>query len=201
LTRFVLVRHAAHNLAGDVLAGQTPGVYLSVQGQQQVQRLADRLALLPIAAVYSSPLDRTMQTAQALASRFNLPVQASDSFAEIDFGEWSGKSFDELANDPRWQAWNRFRSSAPLPDGSLMLAVQLRAVAALQRLCRQYPDQMVAIVSHADVIKAVVAHYLGVHLDLFQRIEISPASVSMIAVHEWGASIIRLNDTGELSAL
>jgi probable phosphomutase (TIGR03848 family) len=197
----ILIRHAMHNLAEGVLAGQTPGVVLGEQGQQQAQQLAARLAALPIAALYSSPLQRTQQTAQALASRLNLPVQVSDSFAEIDFGEWSGKSFDELANDVRWQAWNNFRSSAPLPNGGLMLAVQLRAVAALQSLCRRHPDQMIAIVSHADVIKAVVAHYLGVHLDLFQRIEISPASVSVIALHVWGARVIRLNDTGELSSL
>jgi len=200
LTTFLLLRHAAHTLAGDVLAGHTPGVHLSRQGQQQAQQLVARLAALPIAAIYSSPLERTMQTAQALASRLNLPVQASASFAEIDFGEWSGKRFDELAGDPRWQAWNSFRSSAPLPNGGLMLEVQWRAVAALQSLCRQYPDQLVAIVSHADVIKAVIAHYLGLHLDLFQRIEISPASASVITVDEWGARLIRLNDTGELTS-
>jgi len=200
LTTFLLLRHAAHTLTGDVLAGHTPGVHLSRQGQQQAQQLVARLAALPIAAIYSSPLERTMQTAQALASRLNLPVQASASFAEIDFGEWSGQRFDELAGDPRWQAWNSFRSSAPLPNGGLMLEVQWRAVAALQSLCQQYPDQLVAIVSHADVIKAVIAHYLGLHLDLFQRIEISPASASVIAVHEWGARLIRLNDTGEFSS-
>jgi len=201
LTSFILVRHAVHDLADGVLAGQTAGVHLSPHGEQQAQHLVDRLAALPIAAIYSSPLERTMQTAKVLASRRSLLVQASDSFAEIDFGEWSGKRFDELDNDPRWQAWNSFRSSAPLPNGGLMLAVQLRAVAALQSLCRQYPDQVVAIVSHADVIKAVVAHYLGIHLDLFQRIEISPASATIISVYDRGARVIRLNDTGELYTL
>lgn len=198
MTIFILIRHAAHKLANGVLAGRTPGVYLSVQGQEQAQQLVDRLAALPIDAIYSSPLERTMQTAQVLGAYFNLPVQTSDGFAEIDFGEWSGKSFDELTTDARWQMWNSFRSSAPLPNGGLMLAVQLRAVAALQSLCLHYPNQLIAIISHSDVIKAIVAHYLGIPLDLFQRIEISPASVSIIAVEQWGARVIRLNDTGEL---
>jgi probable phosphomutase (TIGR03848 family) len=198
LTTFLLIRHAVHDLAEGTLAGHTPSVHLSEQGQQQAQRLATRLATLPIAAIYSSPLERTMQTAALLASRLDLPVQVSDGFAEIDFGEWTGKRFDDLAADPRWQAWNQFRSSAPLPNGGLMLEIQLRAVVTLHGLCQQHPDQIVAVVSHSDVIKAVVAHYLGIHLDLFQRIEISPASVSILAVHPWGAQVLRVNDTGDL---
>jgi probable phosphomutase (TIGR03848 family) len=183
------------------LAGRMPGVHLSAQGQQQAQRLADRLATLPIVAIYSSPLERTMQSAKPLASRLNLPVEVSHGFAEIDFGEWTGKRFDDLAADPRWREWNSFRSSSRTPEGGLMLEVQSRAVAALHSMCRQHPEQIVAIVSHSDLIKAVVAHYLGVHLDLFQRIEISPASVSIIAVHRWGAQVLRVNDTGDLPSL
>ena len=198
MTTFLLIRHAVHDLVEGTLAGRMPGVHLSAQGQQQAERLAERLVALPIAAIYSSPLERTMQTAKPLASWLNLPVQINHGFAEIDFGEWTGKRFDELAADPRWRDWNSFRSSSHLPNSGLMLEVQLRAVAALQCLCQEYPNQVVAIVSHSDVIKAVVAHYLGVHLDLFQRIEISPASVSIIAVHHGGAQVIRLNDTGDL---
>lgn len=199
LTTFYLIRHAVPDLAEGTLAGHLPGVHLSAYGQQQAARLADRLSAGSMAAIYSSPLERTLQTAQAIASRLTLPVQVSDAFAEIDFGEWTGQRFADLAADPRWQAWNSFRSSAPLPAGGLMIEVQTRAVAALQGLCQQHPEQGVAIVSHSDVIKAVVAHYLGLHLDLFQRIEISPASVSIIAVQRWGAQVLRLNDTGDLS--
>jgi probable phosphomutase (TIGR03848 family) len=201
LTTFLLLRHAVHDLAEGILAGHMPGIHLSAQGEQQAQRLAERLVALPIAAIYSSPLERTMQTAKPLASRFNLPVEVSEGFAEIDFGEWTGKRFADLAADPRWRAWNSFRSSSPLPNGGLMLEVQSRAVAALQCLCRQHPDQVVAIVSHSDVIKAVIAYYLGVPLDLFQRMEISPASVSILVVHGWGAQVLRVNDTGDLPAL
>lgn len=200
LTTFILIRHAVHTLAEGTLAGRLPGVHLSAQGAQQAQRLAQRLANLPIRAIYSSPLERTRQTAAPLAAQFDLPVQIDDAFGEIEFGEWAGKRFDDLAGDPRWNEWNSFRSSSPLPHGGLMLEIQLRAVAALQRLCQAHPDQMVAVVSHSDVIKAAVAHYLGVHLDLFQRIEISPASVSMVAVYGWGARVLRINDTGDLTA-
>jgi probable phosphoglycerate mutase len=199
LTTFLLVRHATHTLADGTLAGHLPGVHLSEQGQQQAQHLAERLAALPIAALYSSPLERCVQTANSIAARLNVPLQLCGAFGEIDFGEWTGRRFDDLTGDQRWQEWNRFRSSAPLPGGGLMLEVQLRAVAAIQNLCQLYSDQIVVIVSHSDVIKAVIAHYLGVHLDLFQRIEISPASVSAVALYSWGARVLRLNDTGDLT--
>lgn len=162
-------------------------------------QLAERLLPVSLAAIYSSPLERTLQTAQILADRLALPVQVGAGFTEIDFGDWSGQRFADLAADPRWQAWNSFRSIARLPNGGSMLEVQVQAITALHHLCRQYPEQRVAVVSHSDVIKAVVAHYLGIHLDLFQRMEISPASVSVIAVHHWGAQVLRLNDTGDLA--
>lgn len=199
MTTFYLIRHAAPALAEGTLAGHLPGIHLSPQGRQQAVHLAERLLAVPLAAIYSSPLERTLQTAQAIAERLALSVQVCAGFTEIDFGEWSGQRFADLAADPHWQAWNSFRSSALLPNGGSMFAVQARALTALQPLCRQYPDQSVAIVSHSDIIKAVVAHYLGVHLDLFQRMEISPASVSVITVHQWGTQVLRLNDTGSLA--
>jgi probable phosphoglycerate mutase len=197
MTTFLLIRHAVHELVEGTLAGRMPGVHLSVHGEQQAQHLAERLAHLPIAALYSSPLERTMQTAQPLAQRLNLPVQVSEGFGEIDFGEWTGKRFDDLAADRCWRDWNSFRSSACLSNGGSMLEAQLRAVATVQGLCQQYAEQVVAIVSHSDVIKAVIAHYLGVHLDLFHRIEISPASVSVVVVQHWGAQVVRVNDMGD----
>ena len=162
--------------------------------------MAARLAHLPLTAVYSSPLDRTRETAAAIAACHRLPVLVCDGLAEIDFGSWTGRRFDELDADPRWRAWNLLRSRAPLPGGGLMLSVQLRAVTALQTLCAAHPDQTVAVVSHADVVKAAIAYFLGIHLDLFQRLEIAPASVSVVALHPWGPQVIRVNDTGELPA-
>lgn len=197
MTTFLLIRHAAHDAVEHTLAGHMPGVNLSALGQEQAQRMAERLAQLPIAAICSSPVARAVQTAEILGARLNLPVTCSTGLAEIDFGAWTGQRFEALAPNPDWQRWNSFRSGAPLPSGGLMLEVQARAVAVLAGIRAQQPAGTVAVVSHADVLKALVAHYLGTPLDLLQRIEISPASVSVLALHEWGAQVLRLNDTGE----
>ncbi len=201
MTTFLLIRHAAPDLVADTLAGRLPGIHLSTQGEKQARHLAERLAALPICAVYSSPLERALQTAQPLAASLHLDVHCCEALADIDFGEWSGKRFEDLSTDPRWRHWNEFRSGSPLPNGGLMLEVQVRAILALEEIRRQHTDQVVALVSHGDVIKAAVAYYLGTPLDLFQRIEISPASISVLAIYDWGARVIRLNDTGDLPAL
>lgn len=198
MTTFLLIRHASHAAVAHTLAGRLPGATLSAEGQALAGRLAGRLASLPVAAIYSSPQARSVQTAQPLAARLGLEVTLCDGLAEIDFGEWAGQRFDALTADARWGLWNSFRSGAPLPGGGLMLQVQARAVAALAELHRRHGDGVVAVFSHADVIKAVLAHYLGAPLDLLQRLEISPASVSVLALHDWGAQIRRLNDTGSL---
>ncbi len=198
MTTFLLIRHASHDRVGDTLMGRLPGVHLGEEGRQQAQRLGERLSGLPVAALYTSPLERAVETAQALGAAWGLEAQCCAEFGEIDFGEWSGQRFDALAGDARWADWNRFRSGAPLPGGGLMLHVQARAVAGLVSLHQRHRDGTVAVVSHADVIKAAVAHFLGVPLDLFGRIEISPASLSVLALHDWGAQIVRLNDTGDV---
>ncbi len=201
MTTFLLIRHAVPDLAPNTLAGRMPGIHLSSQGEQQALRLAGRLACLPIDAVYSSPLERALLTAEPLAEHVHCEVQCCDSFADIEYGEWSGKHFDELNGDARWRNWNEFRSGAPLPGGGMMLEVQVRAVLALEELRRRHADKVVAVVSHGDVIKALIAHYLGIPLDLLQRVEISPASFSVLAIYDWGARMIRLNDTGDVPAL
>lgn len=198
MTTFLLIRHASHDGPADTLLGWTPGVHLSAAGRAQAQQLCERLAALPVSAVYSSPLPRAVETAEALAAAWGRDVQCSEAFGEIDFGEWSGRHFDDLAADARWGRWNSFRSGAALPGGGLMLQVQARAVIGLADLHERHRDQTVAVVSHSDVIKAIIAHYLGVSLDLLGRIDISPASLSILALHDWGAQVLRLNDTGEV---
>jgi probable phosphoglycerate mutase len=198
MTTFLLIRHAAHELVAHSLTGHLRGIHLSAEGQAQAHALAGRLAYLPIAAVYSSPLERAIETAEPLARVLHQEICREEGLIEVDYGEWAGKRFDALSDDKRWQHWNSFRSAAPLPQGGLMLEVQARAVATLVRLQRSHRDQVVAVVGHCDVLKAAVAHFLGVPLDLFQRIEISPASVSVLALHDWGARLLRLNDTGNL---
>jgi probable phosphomutase (TIGR03848 family) len=198
MTKFLLIRHALTDSVGKRLSGRTPGVPLNAEGQAQAQQLAIRLADMPIAAIYSSPLAHAVQTAAPIAAQHDLETSISEDFLELDFGNWTNCTFQELHDQPQFQRFNSFRSSTRIPGGELMLEAQARAVAGLGKLCAQHPGQTVAIVSHADILKAAVAYYAGIHLDLFQRLEISPASVSVLEIFEETARILLLNDTGTL---
>jgi probable phosphoglycerate mutase len=146
-----------------------------------------------LAAVLSSPQERAWKTAAAIAARAELTVTAEPGLDELDFGAWTGMSFDSLAGDPRWRAFNTFRSAAPIPGGETMLAVQARAVAAVLRLRAAWPDAALALVSHADVLKAILAHFLGMPLELMRRIELAPASRSELVVYEENALVRAVN--------
>lgn len=193
MTTIHLVRHAAHGQLGRVLTGRTPGVHLSADGQAQAALLAERFVSLPVAAVLSSSMERAQETAAPIAARLALPVLIEPDLDEIDFGAWAGAGFDALEGAPEWLAWNRFRSFAPAPGGESMAAAQVRALGAVARLHRAYPDGELVAVSHCDVIKAVLAHFLGTPLDLFHRIEIGPASRSVLRLFEHDARIDAVN--------
>ena len=152
-----------------------PGVGLSGEGQVQAARLADTLASRPIQAVLSSPLERAQATAAAIAARHGLAVQIDPGLNEIDFGAWTGAAFGDLDGQPGWHAWNRCRSLALTPGGETMVAAQARALAAVARVRAVHPDGEVVLVGHSDVLKAVLAHALGMPLDLLLRIELHPA--------------------------
>lgn len=196
MTTFLLIRHASHDWLGRRLAGRTPGVHLSERGMQEAVDLACRLGEYPIRALYSSPLERAQQTAAPIAERLGLEVRTSHAILELDFGDWTGKPIDELRQDPRFTYFNSFRSGTPIPGGEAMQAVQARVTQEMHRLAREHPDEWVALVSHGDVIKSAAAFYLGVPLDLFQRIEISPASVTAIELNEWGPRVLCVNGAG-----
>jgi broad specificity phosphatase PhoE len=181
-TIFHLVRHAQYDLLGRVLAGRTPGLRLNAAGEAQAQALARALAGRGIAAVLSSPRERARETAAPIASSLGLAVEMDEGFDEVDFGAWTGLRFDELADRADWRAWNLFRSMTSAPGGETMLAVQARAVASVLRLRAAHDDGEVVVVSHGDVVKAVLAHALAVPLDLFRRIEIAPASRSVMVL-------------------
>lgn len=200
MTRFLLIRHATTDSVGKRLSGRTPGVPLNEAGRAQARKLAERLAGLPIAAIYSSPLERAVQTAEPLAKVRNLAAVISQDFLEINFGDWTNCPFEELESQPLFQRFNSFRSGTRIPGGELMLEAQARIVAGLERLRTRHPHETVAVVSHADLIKAAVAYYTGIQLDMFQRLEISPASVSMVELYDETARILLVNDTGELTA-
>lgn len=200
MTKFLLIRHATNDTVGHRLAGRQPGVNLNEEGQGQAQSLARRLAGLPLAGIYSSPLERTLQTAEILGEKLSMKPQVWEDFLEIDFGEWTNRTFEELQPDQQFQRFNTFRSSTRIPGGELMPEAQTRMLRGINRLCNQHPQEMVAIVSHSDLIKSALAYYAGIPLDLFQRIEISPASVSILEVHELTARILLVNHTGEIEA-
>ena len=195
-TTVLLARHAAHDRLDRVLCGRMPGVSLSGEGRAQAGRLAERLARRHPTALYTSPLDRARETAAPLAARLGLDPRVAEGLAEIDVGDWTGRSFDELRGDPAWTAWNTRRSLARPPGGETMLAVQARAVGWLERARAGHGDETIALVSHADVIKAVLAHYLGLPLDQIGRFEVGPASTSTLVVGDWGAKVQALNEGG-----
>lgn len=196
-TTFLLIRHGDNDWIGRAFAGRQPGVHLNDKGRRQAEALAGRLAGAGIAALYSSPLERTLETAEPLARRLGMTIAKRDRLTEIDTGDWTGKSFDELGPTERWQRFLSFRSSTRAPGGELMLDVQARGVAELEELREKHPGQTVALFSHADVIRFVLAHYAGIAIDLAHRLEIRPASMSSIALGPKDVRILGLNEAGE----
>ena len=191
-TVFHLVRHGSHDLLGKVLVGRGP-VSLSAAGQAEAEAVAAVLVEAGLAAVVSSPRERALQTAAPIAARAGLTVAVDPGLDELDLGEWTGAQFGSLHDDPRWRAFNVFRGSTRVPGGEDMLAVQARAVASLLRLRAAHPGEAVAVVSHSDVIKAVLAHFLGMPLDLMRRIEVAPASRSVVALYQEDAVVETVN--------
>lgn len=199
MTILLLVRHASNDfLKEGRLAGRTPGVHLNAQGQREAEEMARRTAHIPIEAIYSSPLDRAVDTANALASCHSLPVQIVEGLLEGDAGEWTGKKLSELNGTDTWKAIQTKPIGVKLPGGESIDEVQTRIVAAIERIRGAHPDGIVAIVSHADPLKSVIAHYLNWDLNQFQRIAISPASITVLSVDDKGAALLRSNDTGPL---
>ena len=193
-TTFHLVRHAAHDRVGTVLCGRMPGVHLGTLGKAQAERLAERFANEDVASIHSSPLERAVETAEPIAARLEQSLEICEDIAEIDFGAWSGTSFEALAQDPRWSAWNNARSNSRPPYGETMLEAQARIVGALEQLRSHYADRSVILVSHSDVIKAALLYHLGLPIDAYGRFDIEPASISTLVVGDWGSKVLRLNE-------
>lgn len=204
----VLIRHArsAAN-AANVLAGRTPGVGLDEAGQQQARELAERLRGIPLVAVVSSPLDRCLATAEPLmADRPELVLVTDAGLAECDYGDWTGQELKALAKTPLWKVVQAHPSGVTFPGGETMRAMQHRAVDAVRAHdaaveAAHGAHAVWAAVSHADVIKSVVADALGVHLDEFQRIVVDPASVTVVRYTPYRPFVVRVNETGSLAGL
>jgi len=195
MTTLHLVRHAAHGLLGHVLTGRMPGVLLGEEGRRQAGLLAARFSRETISAVWASPLERARETAQPVAAASGLGVEIIPDLNEIEIGSWTGRSFEDLAKDPVWTRWNSARSVTRAPGGETMLEVQARAVAVTERARRAYPNGSLVLVSHGDVLKSVVAYYLGLSLDAILRFEIGPASISTVQVGDWGFRLDCLNQS------
>jgi probable phosphoglycerate mutase len=199
VTTFLLVRHAAHDWLGRGFAGRLPGVGLNEAGRAQAEQLAARLHGQPLAAIYCSPQPRTRETAAPLAAQRSLPIRIEPAFDEIDVGDWQGRSFDELrALGEPWTQWCERRGSATPPGGEPFAGVPERAVAGLRALAAEHGDAQVLVVSHGDVIKAMVARCLGLSLDNLERFEVAPASVSVVDVQEEWMRLRLLNSAGSI---
>jgi probable phosphoglycerate mutase len=184
MTALVLIRHALCDSVGRSIAGRGWGIHLNASGRGQAEALATRLAGLPISAIYSSPLERAQETAEPVARRLGLEVETDPGLNEVDFGDWTGRTLAELDGTPGWLAFNRERSTTRIPGGELIGEVLARALEACHRISRRHqnPGAVLALVSHGDVLRALIAHFTGIPLDLMQRIEISPASVSVLSI-------------------
>jgi broad specificity phosphatase PhoE len=199
MTNICLIRHADTDLP-DRVPGRLSGVHLSKSGLIQAALLAQRLKDVKIDGIYCSPLERTLETAAPLAETKGLVIIPDDHFIEIDFGEWTKKSFDELENEFGWKQFHFFRNGCVIPGGELMVEIQSRMIAGIQKICSRHPGETIAVFSHNDPIKSVIAYYLGVSLDLFLRIEISTTSVSVISIYENGAVVRGINLKTEVSS-
>lgn len=201
MIRLLLIRHAVTDAVGQRLSGRKSGVPLNEQGRAQAEALARRLAHLPIARIYSSPLERAVETAQPLARRLNQEVVIDEGLVELHCGEWTDCTFDALRERPEFQRFNTFRSAHRIPGGESMLEAQARMIRFIEQLYEHHAHETVAVVGHSDLIKAVLAYYAGIPLDMIQRLEISPASVSMLDVYTETAGIRLMNDTGGIHCL
>lgn len=202
-TLVLLVRHGQTPTTGKVLPGRAPGLHLAEAGVAQAEAAAARIAELPtLDGIYASPLERARETAAPIGKARGLKVQVDKGLLECDFGEWTGGELKALAKLPEWTTVQRYPSGFRFPGGESFTDMQARMVGTVERLAARHRGGVVVTVSHADPIKAVVAHALGTHLDLFQRIVISTCSVTAIAYGSTGPVVLTVNSTGgSLAAL
>jgi len=200
MTTFLLIRHAEIGASG-ILVGWMEGWGLNSTGKLQAQRLAGRLSGLPIGAVYASPLERTVETAEIVAAPHGLKPERLKDLGEVDFGEWEGYTFEDLQNDDQWRQYNLCRTCTQPPGGEWITDVQTRMTRSLNCLAERHPEETIAVVSHGDPLRCAVAHFLGVPIDFISRFEIAPASVTVVEIASWGPRVLCLNETGEIPCL
>ena len=197
-TRVILVRHGQTTTTGSILPGRTPDLHLADKGTQQADAVAARLARLKkVSAVYASPLERTRETAAPISAALHLRTRTRRGLLECDFGGWTGRKLADLTKLPEWRTVQSTPSVFRFPGGESFSEMQSRIVAEIDALVVRHPGQTIVAVSHADPIKAAVAHYSGIHLDLFQRIVISPCSVTPLILGAGSPIVLAVNSTGD----
>ena len=205
-TLIVLVRHGTTTTTGKELPGRAPGLHLSDAGEQQAKAAAARLTALQdgkkrqVSAVYASPLERTRETAAPIAEAVGLEVQVDEGLLELDIGEWTGMELAAAFKKPEWKTIQRYPSGFRFPGGESFADMQARMVSTLERLRHEHPGGTVIAVSHADPIRVAVAHALGTHLDLFQRIVIAPCSLTAVLYGDDGPTVLTVNSTDDSRA-
>jgi probable phosphoglycerate mutase len=197
-TTVLLVRHGQTTTTGSILPGRAKGLHLAPVGQEQAARAAERIASVgAVAAVYASPLERTRETAAPIAKRLGLRTSIARGLIEADFGDWTGRKLADLMKLPEWRKVQSSPSTFRFPKGESFPEMQSRIVGAVDQLVAKHPGERIVVVSHADPIKALVAHASGIHLDLFQRIVISPCSISPLVLGGDRPVVLAVNSTGE----
>lgn len=201
-TLVLLVRHGQTPTTGKVLPGRAAGLHLADKGREQAEAVAERIAALrtdkrKVAAVYASPMERTLETAAPIAKALGLRVRRHKGLLEADFGDWTGQELNKLNKLPEWKTVQRNPSGFRFPGGESFTEMQTRITGAVQDLCRTHPGETVVAVSHADPIKAAVADAAGAHLDAFQRFVISPCSITAVLVSDSSATLLTVNSVGD----
>ena len=202
MTTLLLIRHAVTDMTGKRLYGRSEGISISESGTEQAASLAERMAEIRVDALYSSPLDRCLQTARPIEEACGVKLRKLDGVIEIDYGTWTGRPFTSLRRLKLWREFHGGTPSVPrFPGGETLAEAQRRAVEAIEGVVERHPKETVAVVTHGDVVALVLAHYAGIHVDLFQRLEVAPASVTAIVAGNGAPKIRRVNDTGTLRDL
>ena len=192
----LLIRHGENEyVKTGKLAGHLPGIHLNERGQKQAQALGEALAYVPLKAIYSSPLERAMETAEPIATSHKLEILQEPGLKDADVGKWQGKSLKVLRLTNVWKVVQQAPSRFQFPEGESFIDVQTRIADALEAIVRKHnkPKDIVAVVFHADPIKLAVSHFLGLPLDHFQRLSCDTGSVAAIHVSDIGANLIKLN--------
>jgi probable phosphoglycerate mutase len=193
MTTFYLIRHGSNDFFSHTLVGRTPGIHLNAAGKREAEALSSALAGENIQKILTSPMERCRETAAPLADKLQIPVEISDALIEVDFGDWTGKNFKDLDASEDWRQWNTFRSGHRAPNGESMLEIQERFVGLMMALHRDFRGQRIALFSHGEPLRAAMIYFLGAPVECIRRLDISPASVTVLQLTDWDAQFRCIN--------